>query len=361
MITINRAHFLRALRSAARFAPRKSSIAALELVRLRYADKKLTCSATDIEVAGAFSIEASGKGELDILIAPARVMALVDAMDSDVVSIAGADNGVTIHGGSAKYRLACEAGANAPVTPECIGKAGETISLDAADLRLRLLPFAASDALRPAMCAVHVTRDEAAATDGHRLACVKLREGPKIGVTIPVRFLALAIPYATDDVLLVATDAKTGRVVTRGDDYEISARLITDEYPEYRSVVPDHLPKSFVLSRAAISAAVRRALVISDDVTRHVALEFAGAKLRVTASGGAGSGVDDVAIAAEVKAFTIGFNGEYLAEMLDAVSGETITMTADTPSRTTVWRGDGEYFHLIMPVRLANEGNFRTL
>lgn len=51
--------------------------------------------------------------------------------------------------------------------------------------------------------------------------------------------------------------------------------------------------------------------------------------------------------------FTIGFSPEFLAETLDVIDGDEVTMQAVSPLHPAVFRNGAEFpLHLLMPVRL---------
>ena len=142
------------------------------------------------------------------------------------------------------------------------------------------------------------------------------------------------------------------------DRKEVYTRLIDGTYPNYEQVIPKDNDRKARVSRAAMEAAVRRIAVVASASTRRVKLGFENDRVHLDAmTPDLGEAHDEVELDYQGEGIEIGFNANYLLEVLGKMPSEEVTMSFKTAERATTIEpanGDLEYLCLIMPLRLVD-------
>jgi len=113
---------------------------------------------------------------------------------------------------------------------------------------------------------VHEREIRLVATDGHRLALVA-RRSPKRGETCrvsPAQGRPGDCPHrgSGEDVQVASAD---NQFHSADADVLLMARLIEGTFPNYEQVVPKAHPHKIAVSRSALTAALRRVSVLSEE------------------------------------------------------------------------------------------------
>jgi DNA polymerase-3 subunit beta len=157
---------------------------------------------------------------------------------------------------------------------------------------------------------------------------------------------------AGEEVQLGITE---NQFVLQMPNFVMTARLIEGQFPNYEAVVPKGHPGKLVISRGAVSAALRRVSVMAEERNKPVKLVLAPAVLKITASSqdlGEAEETLDVDYAGEELA--IGFNSKYLLDAIGPIENEQIVLEFKDGLSPGVVRSpasDG-YCCVIMPMRI---------
>jgi DNA polymerase III subunit beta len=369
--TASSAELLKALTTVGGAVPSKATMPILECVLFEQDGDRLRLSATDLEISIVQALpvrfEANGTATQNRVAVPAR--RLVDTLralpDLPVTVSTDDEFNVELKTDQGRYKMVGFDGADYPALPRLEG--GQQIEADGAVLRraIQKASFAVSkDALRPAMMGIYfqITPAEgrAVATDGHRLVRLSMgaltSESP-VSFIVPEKALTLAGKVATDDACTV--QVASGHVGFTFGGSRVIARLIDESYPNYEAVIPVENDRRLTVNRASLLAAVRRVGLYTSSTTRQIRLSLSTDRVEVSA--------EDIERASEAKEtvlcdyageeMVIGFNADYLNEVLSNVDGEDVVMEFSSPNRagvvTPAEQHDGEdLLMLIMPVML---------
>jgi DNA polymerase-3 subunit beta len=138
-------------------------------------------------------------------------------------------------------------------------------------------------------------------------------------------------------------------------NFMMTARLIEGQFPNYEAVIPKAHPGRLVISRAALTSALRRVAVMAEERNKPVKLTLAPASLRLAASsqdlGEAEESLDVDYAGAEV---TIGFNSRYLLDAMAPVDEDEVILEFKDGLSPGVIRSvsDDGYCCVIMPMRI---------
>ena len=256
-------------------------------------------------------------------------------------------------------------------------QSGTPIQLDPAALvqGLRATLFASSgDESKQLLTGVHLHLDpqglECAATDGHRLAVLRLphlqeeastpADGEPFAVTVPARSLRelerLLSGRPSADPLSLFCDR--GQVVLLWADQVLTTRSLEGTYPNYRQLIPPSFSRSISLDRRAFTASLERVAVLADQHNNvvKIALEPASGVLTISVDAqDVGSGSEQLPAEMEGEPIAIDFNVRYLLEGLKAISTDRVRLQCNAPTTPAVLSplGDSIYYtYLVMPVQI---------
>jgi DNA polymerase-3 subunit beta len=243
---------------------------------------------------------------------------------------------------------------------------------------LRGTLFASSgDESKQLLTGVHLSLDgeglECAATDGHRLAVLRLPHlqadaaeaadasaGEPFSVTVPARSLRelerLLTGRPSADPLSLFCDR--GQVVLLWADQVLTTRSLEGTYPNYRQLIPANFSRTITLERRAFTASLERVAVLADQHNNVVKMALDPARGLITISVDAqdvGSGSEQLPAELEGEPIEIAFNVRYLLEGLKAIGTDRVRLQCNAPTTPAVLSPAGtesDYTYLVMPVQI---------
>lgn len=313
---------------------------------------------------------------------PARLFAeIVSRLSSDspiTLSCAEEQEQVELTSLSGSYQMRGMAAEDFPDLP--LVQSGTPIRLDAEALvrGLRATLFASSgDEAKQLLTGVHLRLDgdglECAATDGHRLAVLRLPHTGRtstaddatddpFAVTVPARSLRelerLLTSRPSQEPLSLFCER--GQVVVLWADQVLTSRSLDGTYPNYRQLIPDAFSRCTQLDRRAFVAALERVAVLADQHNNVVKISTDPASGRVHIRADAqdvGSGSEDLAATIEGEAIEIAFNVRYLLDGLKAMTSDQVLLQSNAPTTPAVLAPAGDdaaFTYLVMPVQIRS-------
>ena len=330
-----------------------------------------------IQTSLAAAVEASGAITL-----PAKLFGeIVSRLSADSPITLSSDEGseqVDLTSRSGTYQMRGMPAEDFPDLP--LVQSGEPIRLDPEVLvkGLRATLFASSsDEAKQILTGVHLGLDgqglECAATDGHRLAVLKLNHdlpeqglpegaaGSTVDVTVPARSLRelerlLSARQSSEPVSLFCD---RGQVVFLWSDQVLTSRSLDGTYPNYRQLIPDSFSRQLQVDRRALIAALERVAVLADqhnNVVKIVSDPLAGQLLISADAQDVGSGSESLAAVVTGEAIQIAFNVRYLIDGLKAIAADQVELHCNAPTTPVILVPVGEpgFTYLVMPVQIRS-------
>jgi hypothetical protein len=118
-------------------------------------------------------------------------------------------------------------------------------------------------------------------------------------------------------------------------------------YPNTQQLIPTSYTHTLTCSRTQLLHAIERVSAIG-DIIKFTAAE----SLAITAETDAGSGAESLAVTGTLPACA--FNASYLIDGLKAMPGDTVTISANTPTSPVVFTPSGidGVTYLVMPIQI---------
>lgn len=198
-------------------------------------------------------------------------------------------------------------------------------------------------------------------TDGHRLVRYTRTDFKTKDLTeeiiIPKKFLSYMSSHLTEnDVELVISES---HVSARVKNDLIMTRIIGEKFPDYESVIPKENNNTMKAEKTDLLGAIKRVAIFSNKSTHQVAMSLSSDACRVTTEDPEKSSkaLESVSASFDGEGLTIGYNAEYLKDIVSHVPGETVVASFSTPISAALFSSDLTEKHieclmLLMPIRL---------
>ncbi|NNF56857.1 MAG: DNA polymerase III subunit beta [Rhodothermaceae bacterium] len=371
--TVSSADLLKALTTVAGAVPNKSTLPILESILFERDEDALVLAATDLEISIVMRVpvafESNGTEGKDRVAVPAkRLLDTLRALpDLPVTFMSDGEFNVEMTTDQGRYKMVGHDGGDYPALPSLDDAQAVETTTALIKRAIDKTSFAVSkDAHRPAMMGVffqmHPEHTRAVATDGHRLVKLQMdgvTADPALDFVAPEKAISLAARAISTDDQACTLRVGGGYVEFDFGDTKVVGRMIDEQYPNYEAVIPMENDRRLTVSRDALLAAVRRVALYSSSMTHQIRLALQPDELTISA--------EDIERASEAKErvlceysaepMEIGFNSDYLAQVLQNADADDIVFEFSSPNRagvvTPASQPDGEeMLMLIMPVML---------
>jgi len=200
------------------------------------------------------------------------------------------------------------------------------------------------------------------ATNGHRLARMDVQVAgaeATADLIVPPKALEQVrrLFGPSDEVEVAKSDNHLG---FRTGSTVVFTRLIEGPYPNYEQVIPRENDRACTVEKDALASALRRVGVVASDQTHRVRLQFSGGALKLSVSTpDLGEAQDEISVTFDGDPLEIGFNANYVLEVLKYMPTDEVRMTFKAPERAATiepvgWDDPASYLALVMPLRLVD-------
>jgi DNA polymerase III subunit beta len=333
-------------------------------------DGRCTLMATDLEVGIRLDVQGLTIEEPGEAILPAaRLIAILREANDEELTIEADQTACIVRGPTLEFEMPGEDPAQFPEWPTFTEEKYHEISAGTLREMIRRTLFAVADETgRYSMTGVLWDLDGDTArlvgSDGYRLALAQGTATPQGGHTtkgqapvVPTKAMSLLERNLQDDpeetvkICIRPNDVlfRTGRAV-------LYSRLVEGRYPDYKQIFPKKPAVKVMVAAAPLLAAVRQAAVMVDNETKRVAFRFGKHKLTLEAQGAStGRSKVELAVGYEGKATDIGFNPQYLVEMLKVVPADSeLTLDLIDAETPVLIHCGADYSYLVVPISLKS-------
>jgi DNA polymerase-3 subunit beta len=372
--TIERAKLLRCLSHVQSVVERRNTIPILSNVLIEAsADGLVKVMATDLDLQVVESLDAASVEAPGAITVSAHLLFDIARKlpDGSQVSLETADNRMTVKAGRSRFQLPTLPRDDFPVIVE--GDLPTSFEIPAktlAELIDRTRFAISTEETRYYLNGIflHVSEEDkpvlkAAATDGHRLARFTLpRPEGAAGmpdVIVPrkaVAELRKLLEESLDGNVQVDLSASKIRFTLGGEGgVVLTSKLIDGTFPDYSRVIPTANDKLLKLDPKSFYEGVDRVATIATERTRAVKMSLDGDKVTLSVtSPDNGTAAEEVPADYHSDALEIGFNANYLKDILAQIDGDTVELHLADPGAPTLIRQDDKSpaLYVLMPMRV---------
>ncbi|MCK9182488.1 MAG: DNA polymerase III subunit beta [Fibrobacteraceae bacterium] len=201
------------------------------------------------------------------------------------------------------------------------------------------------------------------ATDGHRLGQAFIeQENAKLskGVILPSKAIQNALRSMESDATIEMHISDT-HVLFASEGIQIISKLVEGPYPKYEAVIPQKFERSIQVNREDFLNKISSVISMANARTRQIRLQIDGNQMELSANDPNVGGDSTEAISVTHQGegvFSIGFNGQYLAEILKLSQSDEVLLKMNNPTGACIIEpvGNGlDFMFLLMPLRLVEE------
>lgn len=204
---------------------------------------------------------------------------------------------------------------------------------------------------------------KAVTTDGHRLASAEHpcgmpdNQNENSSFIIPTKTVTemMSLLSDSDEEVAVEFDARHLRV-RFSPELTLTSQLIDGRFPDYEMVIPKDPPHVIIAESAALQKALQQAAILSNEKFKGVRLQFSENELKIT---GRNPEQDESEVVIEVENqggadFEIGFNVQYLLDVLNVITTEQVEIHATDGNGSILMLNYDSVTerYVVMPMRL---------
>ena len=364
-LTITRQNLRRGLAAVSASIPGKTTLPVLSNVLIESEDNSVWISGTDLDVSIRVRVPAE-VAEPGALTAPGRkLLELTRELPDQPVELRARGHQLEIACGNSRFKLNGLPTEEFPNLPAMDFEEGWSVSEDSLRRLIRGTAFAVSnEESRPILNGVYWEfgdRMTMVATNGHRLAKMEVDAAVVRGATgafiVPPAALA-QVERLFDGDGEIEVGKGGNHLGFRSANQEVYTRLIEGKYPNYEQVIPKDNDKVARVDKEAMEATVRRMAVLASDQTHRIKMSFESDRVQLDVmTPDLGEAHDELELDYEGEALRIGFNANYLVEVLRNMPAGDVKLAFKTAERAaTVVPAESEldYLCLVMPLRLVD-------
>jgi len=345
---------------------RRHTLPILSNVLVERSDDALSFVATDIEIQIAARSRVSAPAEARAVTVGARkLLDILRALPEGVeVTLQQQDKRLLVKAGKSRFALQTLAAEDFPRLAKPAGESAK-FQLEQKALRhvLSLVQYAMAQQdiryyLNGLLMVVEDGSLKLVATDGHRLAYAALKLGaqlPRQEVIVPRKtVLELGKLLADSDAPVKIEIAATQASFSFGT-VDLVSKLIDGKFPDYTRVIPTGHKNHLQTGREPLRQALQRAAILSNEKFRGVRWVLGDGSLKIVSSNAEQEEAhEELEVKYSGDALDIGFNVNYLLDVLNNVSGEDIECAfGDAASSALITYGNEKDFkYVVMPMRI---------
>jgi DNA polymerase-3 subunit beta len=368
--TISREKLQEGLSAVSASIPAKTTLPVLANILVETTERGIRLSGTDLDIAVSTEIAADVETQGSVTIPAKKLTEIARELPPAPVKIAAVnEQRITLECGRSKFKLLGLPKDEFPTFPSV--KFADSWRIRSGDLQKLIshTSFAVSvEESRPILNGVlWELRPESmrmVATNGHRLAKMEMAtvaetKAPSSDLIVP--------PKALEQVRKLFP-AEEELEIARGDNHigfrspftAVFTRLIEGPYPNYDQVIPKDNDRIAIADKNSLMSALRRMSIVASDQTHRIRLSFNTGMLKFSVqTPDLGEAQDELPIRYNGDPLDIGFNANYLLEILRYMPTDEVKLTFKAPERAATvepegWSDPASYMCLVMPLRLVD-------
>ncbi len=361
----------KALAVVANVIPAKTTMPILTCILLEAKEGQMQLSATNLDISVVTSSsEVQVKRTGLVAVPAAKFVTFVRSLSPGLVSIEEKSGKITVVAGKASLEEPSMNAEEFPALPKLAAGKGLDVPARALVDMVRETSYAVSrDETRPALMGIlwEVRSDglTMVATDAHRLS-----RSHRLFGWEPARDRDLIVDtQGLNQLARLAEGQETVRLHMAENQlsFEVGStilhsRLLEGPFPDYHAVIPASNDKRVVVDRDAFGQAIRRVSITADRITSQIRLGVESGRMELSGTGTDGSRAEDeIPVSYEGDAMEIGFNFNYLQDILKNIGADSICMLLSDSQSAAVIEPEGEdkergdLLCLLMPLRLTGD------
>jgi len=338
----------------------------LRCVQITAQEKEARICATDLEVGISYTASEVQVDEPGEVIVPAdRLTAIVRESVDEVLLLEASEGTCQIRGADSHFTIYGHEPGQYPIVPGFEGDADVEIGLGEIQGGIEQSLFATARessryAINGVLWEIKDKKLILVATDGRRLARCRVKVGSapgkdKIeGIIVPAKTMGLLDKMGGGEKDTVAVKVAENKILLSCANVVISSTLVEGNFPKYEDIIPTDYSKKLVLSTEAVLSAVRRSSLLTSEESRGIKLAVSKDKLVFSCRAPEmGDAQVDMAIDYKGDAIDIGFNPQFLMDVLRVIRTPDFDLELGESDRPGLIKSGPNFLHVLMPINLG--------
>ena len=366
MIKAKRDDILNPLSAVSGIIEQRHTLPILSNVLIEQTGQNLSFLATDIEIQITARTPLQATGETKAITVGARKLvdilrALPDGAD---LTLQPQEKRLQVKAGKSRFTLQTLPAEDFPRLAKPAGEAAK-FSLGQKALRrlLGLVQYAMAQQdiryyLNGLLMVVEEGQLKLVATDGHRLAYAATElvgKLPRQEVIVPRKTVLELSKLLADNDEEVNIEISATQAAFRFGAIELVSKLIDGKFPDYTRVIPTGHKNKLQVDRESLRQALLRAAILSNEKFRGVRWVLTDGSLKIVSSNAEQEEAhEEVEIKYAGDALDIGFNVNYLLDVLNNVGGDKIDCAFGDASSSALisYPTEKDFRYVVMPMRI---------
>jgi DNA polymerase-3 subunit beta len=367
LLQANRDDLLKPLQAVTGIVEKRHTLPILSNVLLEQRKNILQLVATDLEiqVTADFSAGSDAKVAQPITVSARKLHDILRSLpDGADVTLEAQPNRVQVRAGKSRFNLQTLPADDFPkVAPATEGAVEFSMPQGALRSLLLLVHYAmAQQDIRYYLNGMLLVLEDgmlrAVSTDGHRLAMAsRALDGVKKRqeAILPRKAVVELVKLLGDGDEPVKVQLAPNQARFAFGNIELVTKVVDGKFPDYQRVIPSGYQKSFTIQRPVLQQALQRVAILSNEKFRGVRWMLTANSLKISCTNTEQEEAsEEIEIDYQGDALDIGFNVNYLLDVLTNVQREQVTCGfGDANSSVLISMPDlPEFRYVVMPMRI---------
>lgn len=363
--SIQREVLLKPLQQIIGAVERRQAMPMLGNVLLRSNERGITMVATDLEVEllAGVDVDIESPGETTL---PARKLLDIckNLPESAKLTLQVAEGRATLSALRSRFVLATLPAADFPVIEDIRAEQRVTLAQQTLKRLVEKTSFAMAQQdvryyLNGLLLHIGEGNLRAVATDGHRLATsierIDIEDDVVNQVIIPRKGVQELQRLLTDGDGAIEIELSANHIRARIGELRFTSKLVDGRFPDYDRVLPKDGDKTLRVNSDALRQGLIRTAILSSEKYRGVRLILDGQALKIQSHNpDQEEAEEDIEVEYDGEPLEIGFNVNYLLDVLGAINSETIEIKLKDANSSALLRDavSENSLYVVMPMRL---------
>ncbi len=366
-ISLSRENLLKVLQTVGGVVEKRQTMPILGNILFHINQNTLTATATDLEIETRASTELeTSDGDFEITLPAIKLINIIRSLpDGLTVVMTFEENRCQLSAGRSNFKLSTLPAEDFPT----IDLTQTELSFSMQQHQLKQLihhtafAMASQDVrfyLNGMLFDISHQTLRVVATDGHRLStCSTLLETEGLTATqaiLPRKGVLELQKLIGDDDSLISFALAKNYLMVQFEETVFTCKLVDGRFPDYKRVLPQHNDQIVQTDRELLRSILLRAAILSNDKFKGIRLTLAPNLLAVHAQNSdQDESHEDMAIDYQGTPMEIGFNVNYLLDVLNSMNEESVSLYMKDANSSCMVDTQNETCHcqhVIMPMRL---------
>ncbi|MCK5786015.1 MAG: DNA polymerase III subunit beta [Candidatus Sabulitectum sp.] len=357
---------LNGLNAVASALPPKTSLPSLSNILMETTGDQLKLAATDLDTTVITLIPATISTQGAVALPGKKLLEIVREFSGEDISISTSGSRTTISCKKSSFTLPSSSRDSYPSLPSSVSEKDRiSLPLELVKEVIKKTSYAVAGAseMRASLTGLlwKLSKEslEVVATDGHRLAKVKMTElkrDSEIEAILAPKALSLLMKTVSEEPVYMSSLGS--QISFHIENTSIYSRMIEGPYPPYEKVIPQNNTDVLKIAREDLLGALKRMRIIANPATHQIMFTVEHNKIILHAENtDAGEAREEIEADYNNDPLQIAFNGNLIVDILRNMKSEMVLFHLhDSGTAVIITEEEQEagtdYLTLVMPVRL---------